>query len=290
MDSEQLFDIVLCPTGDAGSGFRVKNMPGGELQRRHIVDRASSLRSSLHVQADLVDVVHGTMESGGPPATLLIVDLRFQSPGRDRRFRKASVELRFADEQERSICDPEVLEIAPYDHFTLNQTGLSEESKLGAHVSIRAGAMGASVGAGGYWEQSTKAKRLDAATVMGSIIYQGRCWGPKNVARFALHENASQKDGIVSKLRIAILLRRHPGNDRFLAFVEIEAEVDARYALGNTIAMMAGRLSKDDPVVFDPQRCEPTRSDIDRENLGGCDIASFIGIAPLKTMSMPQKC
>lgn len=70
MSDTSLFEIDLVPIGEEGGELRVKNRDGYEVQRQHIVDRSTS----MIVQADLVDVVHGKLSDDGDPATLVVLD------------------------------------------------------------------------------------------------------------------------------------------------------------------------------------------------------------------------
>jgi hypothetical protein len=131
---EPLVTAGLYPIGDVGSAFRVRNEPGG-------LDRMARV-PGLQVRADIIDVVYGNVAPGGPPATLLIADFHLLGSGGKRRFRRADIELRFADNQQRSKDDPEVLQIAPHGHFTLSKTAAVVESRRGANLNEEAGVNG----------------------------------------------------------------------------------------------------------------------------------------------------
>lgn len=71
MSEQQLFEIYLEPAGEEGGELRVTNRYNGtEVQRKHLVDRTNALT----VQADLVEVVHGTLSEDDDPATLVVLD------------------------------------------------------------------------------------------------------------------------------------------------------------------------------------------------------------------------
>ncbi|RJE26224.1 hypothetical protein PHISCL_01472 [Aspergillus sclerotialis] len=60
------FTIPLVPEGD-NAEFRLKDEYEGQSQRQNILNYGSS----LNVQGNLAEVVHGTMSPGGDPATRL---------------------------------------------------------------------------------------------------------------------------------------------------------------------------------------------------------------------------
>jgi hypothetical protein len=249
MDIGELLNIELYSADEGDTTFRFENVPG-QTHRPNILEIKSILKLGLIIQADLVGIVYGHYK--GDPATLLVTRFRFQSPPNDRRFRKASVENRFADKKDTEY-DPEVLQIWPYDKVTLNQTVIKADSKLAFNVGLQSGGGPVGVTAGTNMERNKGVERADCGTVLGSITLEGdRNWGPKNVARFTLHENASQRDGVVSELRTAILLRRQTKKDHFLAYITVEAVVDLRYAIDMKAAKLLRTWPKVDPVEFDP--------------------------------------
>jgi len=94
---EPLVNVELYPIGDEGSGFHVENEPN-----LSGLDRIARV-PGFQVRADIIDVVHGNVAPGGPPATLLIVDFHFIGYGGKRRFCRADVELRFAANQQAAL-------------------------------------------------------------------------------------------------------------------------------------------------------------------------------------------
>lgn len=260
------FNIQLY-SADDGSAFHVKDEPG-ELQRPHIID---DLCSGLTLQADMADVIHGKLSPDGNPSTLIIVIFRFLGQGRTRRFREAEIKLRFSDEKKPYVEDPEVYKIAPEGSFTLHQTALKNEWTKVLDGSLSCGITGSTAGVSGKLEKKTSVELTDCATLTGARRIEGRNFGKKNVVRFNLFENRSQKDGIVSELRAAVLLNCKNDSHRFVAHAEMEAVVDMRYKMYNIVRKLAGKSPENDPVVFDAN-CAPTRTDIDRNNLGSVDL------------------
>jgi len=137
--------IELFPSGDAGAEFRVKDSPGGEVHRRHMVDRGSQLR----VQADLIDIFHGTLTPGGGAGTLIIAEFRFSNMGSDksRQFRHGEIMMKFADKQGKSDCDLEILGVAPLGTHSFNLNESSTEVAKSANFTTNFGMNKASLGA-----------------------------------------------------------------------------------------------------------------------------------------------
>ncbi|KAH0558882.1 hypothetical protein GP486_004488 [Trichoglossum hirsutum] len=268
MSSSQSFTIDLYPTGDKGSAFHVKNAPGGEIERRHLIDRGSDLT----VQGDLVRVLHGKLSPGGAPATLVIADFRFTSTDSSRRFCRAIITVRFADEQQRVQCEPEVTSIAPNGHFSMQIKKRTEEVKRSANLSTQAGAGMLNVTGAFGVEATESSSKQSQTTLVGDIRYDGKQpSGDKNAARWVLIENPTEKTGIPSFLRVAILVRRKSLKDKFTAMIKISAETDAL----SYLRALFGRVPEDDPVIFDPDpdRAPTTSTEgFDLDNLGGLDL------------------
>ncbi|KAI9779171.1 MAG: hypothetical protein M1839_007706 [Geoglossum umbratile] len=273
----QDFVVDLCPTGDEGATYHIKNAPGGEIQRPHLVDRGSS----LVVQGDLVQVLHGTLSPDGAPATLLVVDFNFVSMELSRRFKSAKITLRFADARSRFDQDPEVIRIAPCGYFSIHPTQKREEVKRSVNLSAQAGGAVAGVNTGFGWELTESVERQDQTTLAGTIRLEGRTYGPKDTARWVLMENVTQKSGVPANLRGAILLKRKNFDDQFIATIQIEAEVD----LISSTRSLFGRIPKDDPVVFDPNYA-PTSEGFDLDNLEGYALETLSGLSILGGVAM----
>ncbi|KAH0545483.1 hypothetical protein FGG08_000484 [Glutinoglossum americanum] len=264
MSDTPSFIVDLRPTGDEGSTYHIRNAPGGEIQRSHLVDRGSS----LVMQGDLVQVLHGVLSPGGAPATLVVVDFNFVSLELSRRFKSATVTLRFTDARSRINQDPEVVGIAPFGHFSMHPTLKREELRRSAGLSAKGGGV-AAVEAGLGWELTETIETQDCTTLSGAIRLEGRNYGPKDTARWVFMENATQKSGIPTYLRTAILLKRKD-NSQFIATLEVQAKADTV----STVRGLFGRVPKHDPVIFDPNQA-PTSGDFDLENLGSCALKDF---------------
>ncbi|KAI9856188.1 MAG: hypothetical protein M1813_009205 [Trichoglossum hirsutum] len=265
MSDLQNFTIALNPTGDTGSSFHVKNAPGGEIQRRHLVDRGSTLT----VQGDLVQVLHGSLSPTGAPATLVVADFKFTSAETSRRFIQAVIIVRFADEQQNAEYDPEVLDIAPNGHFSMQLREQTEEVKRSANLSAQGGGPIAGVNGSLGLEVTQSRSKQSQTTLTGDIRFEGRTWGDKNAARWILMENPTEQAGIPNFLRVAILLKRKSPKGKFTATIKIKVSTD----IVSTLQSLFGSIPEDDPVIFDPDpERDTTSTDFDLDNLGGQDL------------------
>ncbi|KAH0537654.1 hypothetical protein FGG08_005567 [Glutinoglossum americanum] len=270
MDAESTssFNIQFYPEQD-GAAFHLKNEPG-QLQRPHIID---DLCSGLLLQVDLRDVVHGKLSENGSPGSLIIIHFRFHGADGNRRFRKVQAKIRFADEKKPLFEDPEVLAMWPDGDFTLSETELVIKDTKAAEVGAGGGAAGVKLGFKGNWERQTEKKQSDRATLIGAKRIEERNFGKKNVVRLSLQENPSQKKGVISEVRTAVLLKRKDDTDRFVAHVEAHAEADVLYAAERRLRKIWAKTLETDPIIFDA-RLPPTRSDMDNNNLESVDLES----------------
>lgn len=89
----------------------VRNHPGGPFQRQVLVDRVSS----CSIRAGLVGIVHGSMSPGKDPATLLVLDFKFQALKVNRRIKSADIFLRFYGESGNAV----VAKVAPQGSYSV---------------------------------------------------------------------------------------------------------------------------------------------------------------------------
>ncbi|KAF8544886.1 hypothetical protein BDD12DRAFT_813776 [Trichophaea hybrida] len=270
------FVIPLFPVGDDGSAFRLRNIPGGEMQRPHVIQYGSELA----VHADIFNVKHGTFTPGGDPATLVVFDFRFVgSESHGRRFRKAIIDVRFApwDRPVGSENDPEVSSIAPLGFCAWNPSTEEKETKLSFTVSANTGGL-VGMGIGSSWETTKKMTKEKRTTLFGSMRIEGkRDYGTQNTAKWLINENEIESHGIPSHLRTAILVKLK-GKEKFQAIIEINAEVDILYGAKKRIDELFGKHVVD-PVYFDAEDKRkpfgPEITNIDTTNLSMCDLRAI---------------
>lgn len=269
MSEVESFCILLDESKEGA--YHIKNGPD-EVQRRHVIDRGNELM----VQADLREVIHGCLSPSGQPASLIITDFQFIPGKSNRRFRSATIIMRFAAITDSSAIDPEVFDIAPKGHFSIQPTKKAVELTRSANVSLQGGAGGLSTGGGLGWELKESSDKEDRTSISGTMRLERRSCGAKNTAQWVLMENHTQKTGIPTLIRTAVLLRRAPtaADQQFQATVEITASVDTVSSLENFRDRVFGKVPVDDPVIFDPT-IVAIKSDIDEDNLGNVELASL---------------
>ncbi|KAI9698835.1 MAG: hypothetical protein M1820_007342 [Bogoriella megaspora] len=281
MGSRSSFQIFLDAEGDGGE-YRYSNRPG-EVQRPHIIDRGDC----LVVQAELSEVVHGTLTPNGERATILVTDFIFLPSKSSRRFKTASISMRF-ESLDDTAGDIEVTDIAPRGHFSLHRTTKQVELTRSSNASLQGGTIVTGC-AGIGWEKKEKEDRVDHTTLSGTIRLEGRNFGGKNSARWSMSENKAQFSGIPTWLRTVTRLRRvekqSDAKTRFSAMAEVKCSVDFASSMEESRDRLLGRIPEDDPVIFDPGE-KPTTSVFDVENLGSVDLDAHSSV--IETTFLPD--
>ncbi|KAK8133279.1 hypothetical protein PG999_001452 [Apiospora kogelbergensis] len=245
MASENLddygFDIGLIEMGDEGNSFRTQNDPSAPFQRRNIVER----KGIIDIRCIAKDVVHGYMNNGDEPATLLVYDFQFDPREAGRRILSADIELFYSSTDGRQ---PEVVDIAPKGRNILAQTTQSETISTSTNLSAGADLAGAQLGGEQKWEKAINRERTDATRVIGSIDLKNRTWGESNTASWTLLENESVKTGVPAHLLVAVLLKRPDEDMEFQCACKIRSSVD----LVSRLVRLFGSKPKDDPILYNP--------------------------------------
>src|SRR5277367_5768934 len=126
------FDIGLSPTGDEGAAFRTQNDPYAPFQRSNYIER----KGAIDIRCTCVDVIHGLFSaSSATPATLLVLQFRFDARKRARRFESVDISLQFGS-MTPGESGPEVYAIAPDDRMSLVPTTQHEERKRNAGLQV----------------------------------------------------------------------------------------------------------------------------------------------------------
>lgn len=207
--------------------------------------------SKLSYSAELIEVHHGTIKhhnKGGYPATLIILEFRFQSKHHSRRYKSVEVDVKFQDEQGKAHRDPEVVAIAPERVYYLNRTIQRQMTAFGAQIGATLGVGGlANVETGGSWEFVEEKFKEFKVTLTG----ERRCGGcranpnRRNALQWSMAENPNARDGIPTFLQTAILLKRHGRNDPFTCQLSVKSEVDT----SSKILRVSDGLSDVDKVI-----------------------------------------
>ncbi|KAF2135823.1 uncharacterized protein K452DRAFT_292931 [Aplosporella prunicola CBS 121167] len=270
MDEE--FYIGLNPTGDEGSSYRLLNDPAAPYQRKNVTER----KGAVDVRCSLEDVIHGLPDPDNERyfASLIILKFTFDSRRTGRRIKAANISLQFAA-MEDGGNDPEVTKIAPDGSFNLVETTHQVAEKRSTGLNIGAPPFaGAKASVDFGWERSTSREAKNATKVVGSIDTRGNTYGQSDTASWTLMENSTTKDGVPSKMRAAILLRRRDEKP-FQCFFEIHATTDFK----SSIEKLFGSRTRDDPIWFKPE-LEPTNSlqEYDDTALDSVDIEKLSGV------------
>ncbi|KAI9369934.1 hypothetical protein BJX61DRAFT_545136 [Aspergillus egyptiacus] len=254
-------EIMLSPTGDAGSGFHTQNDPAAPYQRQNIIER----KTAVDIRCSFVDIVHGLLTPDSQEfSTLLVLQFRFDPRKRARRVTQVDIELRFAS-CDSSYPDPEVLAIAPNERLTLSPTTQTVTTLVGGEAAIGAGSF-LTIGGAARYERSVSHEITHACMVAGSIDLRGRNYGKANCASWTLIENPASKEGVPASMQTAILLRRRH-EEVFQGHMTVKARADWRTEL----EWLVGRTNRDDPILFDPI-LEPTSSRHQELETGMADI------------------
>ncbi|OBT68016.1 hypothetical protein VE03_01563 [Pseudogymnoascus sp. 23342-1-I1] len=224
--------------------FRTKNSPG-EKFRPILVDRGNQLLTKV----DIVGITHGKLDATGDLATMLIFEFRFVATG-GRRFKSASVDIKFEDSEGQLTQDPIVHAISPYGRLALNKTEKIQDVKWGANAGINAGVGPVGADAGVLWEvEEVKSREFHTKLTGVKRVMRRGFFGEENVVIWTLEENEDKGDGIPTFMRAAVLLR-HPYDLPFTFTVKVKADVD----FVGEVRTLFGLERKDpiDPVEIDP--------------------------------------
>jgi len=192
---------------------------GGE-EDRVIVD---DFCAGLLLQIEVTDVVNGQLTPEGDFATLVLITNRFLGFTSQRRFREVELIITFHDAKKNSFYDPEVVKHWPDGEYTYRESSVQVEDTKAVSATAAAGYAGANASITTNWERKTSTNQVGRARMTGAA-WKGQNSMTRNAVRVFIQENASQKDGIVSEVQLAVLLRQK-GQDRELsAQVQITAE------------------------------------------------------------------
>lgn len=268
------FDLIQLSTDSEKRGMHRLD-DGKQIQRADVVD---DLCQGLLLQTRIDRIVHGFEEDGKGPATLVIFGFRFHGLDEERRFTQAIITVTFRDEKERDeYYDPEVISLWPNGSFTLGEPTVVEvenknEREIGADVTA-----GSVVQGGGHavlkWERTKSFTKADKSTLTGTITLDTkvRYTGNNNAIRLTISENHAAASGIVTDLRVAVLLRRKNDIDTFMASVKMKAKADFRYNLFRGVRDISGLSPPNGPVRFKPgvqYLRPPTLGDVMEAKLG----------------------
>ncbi|KAK7931145.1 hypothetical protein PG985_001857 [Apiospora marii] len=254
------FEVGLVEAGEEGNSFRTQNDPSAPLQRSNIFER----KGAIDIRCTARDVVHGYLEHGIGPATLIVHDFQFDPRKVARRI--TSVDIEFFYYSTDGGAPPEVLNVAPNGRMTLVETTQTETKTSSTDLSAGAETFGAQVGGSRKWEKTINCETTDATRIIGSMDLKKRNYGKPNTASWTLLENTSAETGVPAHLRVAILLKRYDETE-FQCQYQIKSRVD----LVSKIGALFRSIPKDDPILYDPA-LPPTNAMYDVQNLGAVQL------------------
>lgn len=292
-DAEDIgFDIELHEAPEVGddADYHLLNKPGGENQRKHILQEGKPKDLTLH--GDLYAVVHGTLTPNGDDATLIVMQFTFAgSTSCERRFRKVEIKIKFANGEDAfgTASDPVVKTIAPEGEFVVGEQSTETSStKLTAGISVPV-AQGTGVELKAGLHHSTTTVRSSRATIFGTKRIEMRRYGSPNMALWKLTEDKIGKTGVPSSLRAAILVVPQT-EDGFRAIVEVDATADAMFAAEVKSRRWLGK-SQIHPVYFNCERenLGPQLDGVDPDNLSACKVAeiAFVKVRESQPPTLP---
>ena len=268
---EPAMDDVIMGEDDT---FRTQNASIDDWERRNVIERK---QGNIHTRVDLMDVLHGTYDADGDPATLLVFRFRFDPQKNSRRVIRARVNMEFFAAG-KSGSAPIVEAIAPEERWSVVPTTDQESITRGGQLNLGAsGVPFLEAGGTASLEKTISRDVSDATTVTGSInLGTGKNSGDPTVAAWNLRENNRRSTGVPDSMKVAILLAREDNNP-FHANVTLEADVDFVSGLERKLV----KVPLDDPVLFNPtmtgRKPKKGRS-YGAQDLSSVDLYSLCGV------------
>lgn len=269
-DSPEL-NLEVFPDGDDGSGYHIQNDPSNPFQRQALVQR----RNRLDVRCDHKGIVHGCHSDECEEwYSLIIVEFKFHRNHVASRIKAAYATIRFAGWEEDDP-DPEVVDMWPNGQLAVEPTQREVQTVRDHGLNGGAGiAMGVQLEVGGefHTEKTIKGVMTDHTTVRGSMDVT-RSFGPSDTVSWTFLENETEKTGIVTSMRGAILLKRHD-NKPFKAIIRMKVTADTLTGL----TLLFKKDKKDADVLYDPSREAPEDLQMHATNLGNVELKQFCDV------------
>ena len=274
------FEIILEEANSEEARFHLANdrdANGNPIPNRKYVtgiDRKGSA-AKMAVCGQMPIVVHGyECEGSKTPCTLIIFEWNAERARGDKRLREVTIEMSFTAHGKRgeaearaksrrargkgvseTYWDPEVCDFAPRGTTWYNRTSHKVTEKSQWEVSLQAN-FGQNLSAGPkyHWERSDTVDLPDAIQLSGAFTSSSGSNRPNGV-RWVMLENASQRSGVPTFLRTAVLLKRREGDDgKFLGHVKVECSVSPFHDLKEVFLKMIKKVPKDEPIFFNPSK------------------------------------
>jgi hypothetical protein len=291
-----LFDNEPTTTeGEARLKFEIRgtDFGGGEPQPENIIDEVVG-DGALTIQCDMTKVVHGTLNSGGPPATLVVFQFAFLPHGNNHRFKNAQITVTFSAGKVHSI--------SPENEWTTLPSEKQQERTHTISPSIEA-ALGPAKATTAYtWQRKETETIKGYAKVTGAIKSLGQSGGfgmkkrRKNTAFWGLYEDEQARTGIPSLLQTAVLVERKATDEQsfgelFSAAIKIHGHVDRRAWIKekweDVGKWMSGGTREGKDITFHPRHNRGTVQH--PESLGDEDLDLYRQLIAVREWETPGK-
>ncbi|KAI1091613.1 hypothetical protein F5B19DRAFT_483773 [Rostrohypoxylon terebratum] len=255
--------------GEEGSGFHVFNVATDQYHRAEVLQRTGA----IDITCNLEKVVHGAMTADSDRyASLIVMQWYFQPKG-SRRISEATIELLFdslggGEIEIETISFPGTYSLMP----TMQESTVTKGGEAAVGIS-----QFADINLTGKWEKTVSSTIQDAITLSGrKQVINNR--PPNRIASWTLSENQSQREGIPTSLKVAILVSRED-REKFICKLTFTCKTDVKTAAESIFR----KIPKDDPIIFQPDPREkgtrPNKNvsygdeELGRVDLGGlCDV------------------
>lgn len=221
--------------------FRIRNRTPGQIQRSAVSafqGGRDKRRPAFTVSCNALAMIHGQMGPHSPKqGTLLVYEFKFNSY-RGTRIKNADIVFEFRPQPgwPESIA---VADLRPNMETRMAET----EQTVTDEINARVGTEGMQIGMQLGGKHSIQRVKTYHTVVIGDNPQDA--WGNRYTARFSLAENPSRKDGIITRLRTAILLERE-GDENFFCHPCIKVEPN----FSAYVATLGTTRDPDDPIQF----------------------------------------
>ncbi|KAK4083566.1 uncharacterized protein Triagg1_1228 [Trichoderma aggressivum f. europaeum] len=252
------------------------NLGGDEEHGMRVIQKDLS-KDALTVQCDLPQITHGTMSDGGAPATLIVFQFAFMPRDNRKRFKKATITIRFSD--------GEVTNITPDGSWATFQSETQQELSHSVNPTLEAGIEIAKATVGYTWQLKKNTTIEGHSTVLGCTQTLGQSSSTrkarKNAILWVLQENPQTKSGIPSFMQAAALLKREgttadPMGHMFSAEITIRGEVETHNLVTDkleNLKKMFGNRKRGQNIFFDPNRNRGVFDNVD--DLGEVNLDTY---------------
>ncbi|PMD38047.1 hypothetical protein L207DRAFT_513975 [Hyaloscypha variabilis F] len=257
-DSELFSSREYSIDGEAvGQGdLKTHNPEDDPIQRPVATDRRNS---AFHLTVRVVSVVHGKFKNG-KLATLIVLDYRLLCTDAERRIRSMKTSLEFREVTPRPkpptpLSKPNVVAFAPFskpERGNLSTADVKKTRNLGFNAGASAGPANLGFNAGAGREVTHTQQYFD--TGKANLCYNEKTTRFDGVW-WTLDENKSQKLGIASVFRVAVLLTRATDAD-FTAKFLLDFDGGFRQKAGEWTDLIRGSKPTNDLLIFSPSTKE----------------------------------